>query len=501
VLTLEGTNFGTGASPASSFVTVGSRPCSTVQGSWSHSRILCSLPAGEGVDVAVSINAGGQVSFPDPAATVPLLFTYLPPSLQLLSPSSGPTRGNTSLTIRGGNFGLSAPTVTVGGRACVLEGPHSHSEAVCIVGEGMGTDNPVLFSTPFYASVLATGVRLSYAYFAPIITSFFPASADTDGGDRPLTVTGDNFGTSAQVTVGGQDCPISFQSHQRLECLVPAGQGRSLPLTVRVPADSAGSQEARAAGSWDYNPPVLEALQPVRGPTEGGVPLTLIGSSMGRRGAVVTVGGRACSPLLSHTDGQIVCTLPEGSGQAEPVLLVLDGDPLLASSALPFQYDGPTITDVVVSPGLGAPTAGSVPVTLVGRNFQGDPGGSVLIDEKVCPVLIWNSTAITCELPEGQGQGLDVQVATPAGLSSVAPGLFSYDPPLILQLQGAPAGGFPTVGGTALTLEGRNFGSPSTGPAEVRVGERLCEVSAAPTRAHELVVCLLPPGQGDYSPA
>ena len=55
-------------------------------------------------------------------------------------------------------------------------------------------------------------------------------------GGTLLTLSGSNFGLTATVAIGATnlDCPIATRSHTQLVCTLPAGQGVSLPVVVKV---------------------------------------------------------------------------------------------------------------------------------------------------------------------------------------------------------------------------------------------------------------------------
>jgi cysteine-rich repeat protein len=61
-----------------------------------------------------------------------------------------------------------------------------------------------------------------------------PSRASAAGGTL-LTLTGSNFGLSATVSVDGNDCPLTMQSHSELRCTGPAATaGLGLPVLVSV---------------------------------------------------------------------------------------------------------------------------------------------------------------------------------------------------------------------------------------------------------------------------
>ena len=154
-------------------------------------------------------------------------FTYLPPIIQTVTPANGNTAGQ-SITIAGTGFGVSASddTITVGGIPCgqSLGTPGS---IVCQLPPGQGTV-PIV--------VWANGVQsaaFNYTYGAPVISSVSRTTGVTKG-RFVLTITGQNFGTSATVTIGGRSCPVISDANTTITCTVPRGSGGNLPLVVSV---------------------------------------------------------------------------------------------------------------------------------------------------------------------------------------------------------------------------------------------------------------------------
>jgi cysteine-rich repeat protein len=72
------------------------------------------------------------------------------------------------------------------------------------------------------------------SYDPPDIESVSPTRASAAGGTL-LTISGSNFGTLATVSVGGESCPLTMQSHTELRCTGPAATaGDAVPVVVVV---------------------------------------------------------------------------------------------------------------------------------------------------------------------------------------------------------------------------------------------------------------------------
>jgi len=92
---------------------------------------VCTVPAGEGQGLAVAVHVDGQSSSTNGT------FSYDPPSITAVTPSSGPSAGGVRLTINGLNFGAQA-SASVGGSSCPAE-EQTQSRVVCLLPPGYGT--------------------------------------------------------------------------------------------------------------------------------------------------------------------------------------------------------------------------------------------------------------------------------------------------------------------------------------------------------------------------
>lgn len=184
-----------------------------------------------------------------------------------------------------------------------------------------------------------------------------------------------------------------------------------------------GSPDLVASATYSFKlfvllqqpPPTIGSILPATGPTAGGTLLTIHGTGFASP-AAVTVGGQSCL-LDSQTATGITCWLPPGQGAALPLLVTVGGQTSKASS---FSYDPPAVTSI--SPAI-APSAGGIPLTLLGANF-GVHGAIVFIGGNNCSVISQTHTQISCTLPAGQGI-VEAKVSV-AGQDSAA-ALFVYE--------------------------------------------------------------------------
>ncbi|MEO6026403.1 MAG: IPT/TIG domain-containing protein [Candidatus Binatia bacterium] len=250
---------------------------------------------------------------------------------------------------------------------------------------------------------------------------------------------------------------------------------RFVAVVVVMLASSIVSIRAAAAT------PHITSVTPASGPTAGGIAITLTGEGFGAAGNFVIVGGSPC-PVTAEAPEQIVCTLPAGSGVSRPIRAV-DGSGT-ASPPFPYGYEAPTVTDVTAA---RMPTAGGVVITITGSNF-----GDGALDRRVrlrgasadaiCAEVFPAAahTTLTCTLPPGEGQNVEVDVLVDGQTS--APGALSYDAPVITEVSPSRA---PAASGFPITIRGENFGLA----AAVTVGGASCPVLE---RSHTEVSCRLP---------
>jgi hypothetical protein len=383
-ITINGANFG----PAPT-VTVGGATCPvSPMPPPTNAQVVCTLPAGVGVNVETRVRAGGQ----EGASSV---FSYDAPNVTGLSPVNPPTAGGL-ITLVGANFGAASAAVTVDGLVCPVM-MATHTTLVCQSPAGPGGMSTVR---------LVAGGQLgqrAFTWASPTLLSVSPSSASTRGG-VPLTLTGSNFGdgTLTTVSVGGRVCPALTTGHVSFTCALPEG---ATPGMVQVTANVAGATSQQV--SFSYAGPSVTSVTPSRAPTAGGVTLTIRGDSFGTTSAAVTIAGQAC-PVLQQTHGVLLCRVGPGQGQNLPLVVSSGG---LSSAPFAFGYE-PPLVESTWPPKL--PT-GAATLWVRGRDFGVAP--TVTLGGVVCPVLRSTASEIVCSAPAGM-VGAAPLVVTTAGQSS-----------------------------------------------------------------------------------
>lgn len=451
-ITLTGTNFG--SLPAQTALTIGGVQATI--SSLSHTSIIATAPAGQGASLPVGLTVSGL------SAAVTQVISYTAPFIDSISPSSFPTAGGTLVTLTGTNFGLT-PSATFG--SITLQPTSStHTSAVFAVPAGQGLNQSLQLTVG-----QQTSNTVLYNYDAPGITSVSPTSAPTSG-NTPITITGNNFGLSGTVSIGGASVTPTSYSHTQIIANVPPGQGG----TVNVSVTSAGRTSNTSTIS--YQPPNITSISAGNVSTAGGSVITLTGTNFGTSPIVLIGGNPATVSTSTHTSAIVV--VPVGQGTNKTVQLIAGG--ISATSSL--SYSPPSISSLSYA---SAPTSGGTLITLNGANFGGILAStSASLNGAVVTVDSVSHSKLVLQLPAGSGSNLPLTVTVSGQISNTTQ--FSYEPPAIDSII---ASSLPTAGATSITLTGKNFGtSPSAtfGPSS---GQLV-------TANHTSATFLLPAGQG-----
>jgi len=425
----------------SSTVTVDGRLCPPTGSGQTHFHIQCQLPEGQGKDLIVDVKVDDQYSNPKG------VFSYDPPRITSVTPKIAASGSGIFLTLDGFSFGLSG-TVTVNNVLCDASdgGQWTHRIVSCALPVGSGSHVPVQLTTGGQTSNIG---NFSYA---PIISSIGVAAGQaawTEGG-ATLIVTGTGFSTpaydSAAVSINGKDCPILTRNETQITCTLPAGWGTLLPAVVSVDGFDSNSFP------FSYSPPIISSVTPLRGPTVGGIDITLSGHSFGSSigSTTVTLASKTCA-VKSVSYQEIVCTVGSGSGANRPLVVTVQSQ---SSASFPWSYAAPNVTAISRSTG---PTLGGYPITLYGYNFATSSAtGIATVGGTVVGITFRNESQISFLMPIGQG---DVQINVIIDSQSSNSVMFSYDPPSITSV--SPLNGA-TKGGYLVTFDGNSFGTSGT---------------------------------------
>ncbi len=232
----------------------------------SATQITAVVPAGiQGTHNVQVVTPGG----PSPLSSADV-FSYLVPTITSLSPSSGPSSGGTTVTVKGTDF-TGATAVTFGPHEATSFQVVSATQITAVAPAGSGTPN-VQVIVPGGSSVLAAGDNFSY--LGPTVASLSPSSGPSEGGTT-VTITGTGFLGATAVTFGPTEA-TSFQvvSATQITAVAPAGSG-----TPNVQVVGPGGSSALITGdNFSYLVPTITSLSPSSGPSSGGTTVTVKGT-------------------------------------------------------------------------------------------------------------------------------------------------------------------------------------------------------------------------------
>src|SRR5450432_1751529 len=402
-----------------------------------------SITASSPVHAAGAITAhltygGGTVS----AGT----FTFIgPPTFTLMSPTSGPTAGGTTVTVTGTN--LQGSAVTVGGLPAT-------NIIVAAGGSSLTFVTPAESAGPAAVVIGALAGSVSagnYTYVAPpTISGLAPTSGPAFGGTS-VVITGTDFTGATAVQFGGiAAASYTVTSPTQITATTAAGTGA---VTVRVTTTNG---TGTSSGTFTFLPaPTVTGLAPNLGPAAGGTSVVITGT--GFSGATsVRFGGVSATSYTVDSASQITATTPAGTGAVTVSVTTPNGT---GTSVGTFSYiPAPSITNFAPTSG---PESGGTSVVITGTGFSGATGVS-FGGTAAATYTVNSPTQITATTPAGTG-AVTVSVTTIDG-TGVSFGTFAYlSAPSISGL--APASG-PAAGGTSVVITGTGF----TGATHVSFG-------------------------------
>ncbi|XP_030891403.1 plexin-D1-like [Leptonychotes weddellii] len=238
---------------------------------------------------------------------------------------------------------------------------------------------------------------------APEIRAIEPLSGPLDGGTL-LTIRGRNLGRRLSdlahgVWIGSVACePLAdrYTVSEQIVCATgPAPGAFSDVVTVNA------SKEGKSRERFSYVLPLVQFLEPDKGPKAGGTRITIHGSDLhvGSELQVLVNDTEPCTELV-RTDTSIACTVPEGALPAPVSVCVRFERRGCVRGNLTFQYmQNPVIT--AISP-RRSPVSGGRTITVAGERFHMVQNVSMAVhhigrEPTLCKVL--NSTLITCPSP------------------------------------------------------------------------------------------------------
>ncbi len=412
------------------------------------SRIEATTPAHSAGMVTVEVSNPGRRGG---VASLANGFRYSGFSVSSVSPDNGPPGGGTAVTINGTEIqsGVTAFFGSSQATSVVFLNPNQITAVTPAGPAGGGTVNVQLTNPTGESTSLTNG----FTYNAPLtVSNLSPDNGGTAGGTT-ITINGTGFVSGATVTFGGiAGTSVTLLSSTQLQAVTPPHSAGTVNVVVTNP----GGQSATLTNSFTYgNQPTVSNLSPGNGPTAGGTAVTINGSNF-QSGVSVSFGGtNATSVTLVNSSQLTVVTPAHATGTVNVV--VTNPGPLSATLTNGFTYtDAPLISSI--NP-VSGPTAGAIPVTIFGSNFQS--GATVSFGgTNSSTVTFINSTQLTAVSPAHAAGTVNVVVTNPGGQNATLTNAFTYVAGLAVTSISPSSG--PTSGGTAVTINGSGFQSGAT---------------------------------------
>ena len=252
--------------------------------------ITADSPAGAGtVDVTVTT--------PDGTSPTNLAdeFTYSP-TITVISPTSGPVGGGTTVTITGTSF-TGATEVDFGTTAAASYTVVNNTTITAVSPAGIGVVD-ITIVAPTGTSATTPADRFTYAA-APVVSGVAPGSGSLAGGTL-VTIIGSGFTGATLVNFGTLPATnLTVVSDSSITVHSPASLNTgTVDVTVMAPG---GTSATSPADQFTYVAgPTVTGLSPTFGPSVGGTFVTITGT--GFTGATVVDFGT--TPATSVTVGR-----------------------------------------------------------------------------------------------------------------------------------------------------------------------------------------------------
>ena len=443
-LTITGTDFLAGAG-----VSVGGSACTSLT-VLNRTTLECttSIRVAGLVDV-IFTSVGGEVT------TLPGSYTYLlpPPTLNIVSPTSGTELGGAPLTLSGADFQAGA-TVTVGSSSCTVTGTVTPIEITCITPAGTVGVEDVTITNPDMRSDTLTA-SYTYQYVPPpTVTIINPVSGPNTGGTS-ITVTGTDFQANATMELGGIACVVTNVTSTQIDCTSGARVAGVVDIVVTNP----DNQAATLTNGYEYQTspaPTIATVSPSSTLATGGRLLTITGTNFAN-GVTVDLGGSPCM-VINVTATQIDCsTTFHATGMVDVTItnpdmqsgILTNGHSFVLVLAVP----PPVISSI--TPNSGAATGGDA-IVIAGSGLQ--IGVAVNMGTVACAVTTVTATQINCTTTFHVAGLLDVVVTNPDNQSTTEVNGFTYTavtpilPAPVVSFVNTNTGGILIVWGTGFQM-------------------------------------------------
>ena len=379
------------------------------------------------------------------------------PVLAALQPTAGPNHGGTLMSVHGSGFaGSYAPSCRFSSSTTISDTPAS-----------VMNDAILLCHTPPAAQmrkvtleVSMTGVdytvsaqTLGFKYYEHChISAVQPVAGPVHGGSV-ITLSGGLFEAHDELMCrfsaegySPEYVAASVVENSLLHCQTPAFV--EADVRIHVGYHDFGVQWV----AYAFQPiPAVTIIRPALGPQSGGSTVQLVGANFRNSASLACIFGDTFTEARFINEALLNCTTPSMSG----VALVRATNDRSTFSALPTNVTYTFVVEPVAAalvPSHG-PVRGQINVSVFGRNLP--QASSCVFGKGLAPSTWISSTHVLCTAPQ------DLPLYRSVVLSIAAPGIrvggLSYNvvPDPIVDTVWPNFG--PNLGGSIVTLSGRNF--------------------------------------------
>jgi IPT/TIG domain len=170
------------------------------------------------------------------------------PAVTSISPTSGPTTGGTTVTIRG--TGFTGATQVLFGTVAATSFTVSSSTKITAVAPAQGAGwRDVFVTATSGTSAAVTADQFTYVLTPPSVTSLSTSSGSTSGGTS-VTIRGTNLSGATQVLFGSAPASsFTVVSSTKITAVTPAGTSGTVDVVVTTPS---GTSAATSDDQFTY---------------------------------------------------------------------------------------------------------------------------------------------------------------------------------------------------------------------------------------------------------
>ena len=459
----------------------------------STSIVNCTSPAQTGGAVALEVSTNA-IQFSSSNVTYVFLQRA---SVLFVSPSAGPVRGSTNVTIIGVGL-VSGSTCRFGQQAALATVWVSLTEVVCV--------SPPL-ATGIYSLEVTSNLqdyttdRMAFEYvLASSILVLEPITGPALGGTA-VQVAGTNFmsGPGLMCRFGAGNTPVSarFISSTQLECTSLPHSPVNVTLEVSV-----NNQDYSTSGViFEYMPAAaVRLLRPHQGPVGGGTLVVVQGQLFSERAAslgyIYCRFGNELSPGRYVASDTLQCVSPPHLAGNVTMEISMNSQDFTAGGAV-FSYVGPTIQSI--HPTIG-PEHGGTLITVDGVHMpRGAPTQCRFGASGPAPAVWVSATRMQCTAPPLVPSTVVLGLLTTGG-GAVALSQQTFESQTAAAVYSVLPDAGPVLGGTKVVLVGAHFSFRSAALSHLQ-----CRFNLTVSSAHWLnsstLECVAPPFEGEHAGA